>query len=143
MKLSKNFELKEFLASQTATRRGFTEQFNPPQQIIDNLQYLVTNLLQPIRDNFGPLHISSGYRCPRLNSAIGGSSTSDHLLGFAADIDLGDAKNLELLNWIRESKLPFDQLINEFPNKLGQPDWVHISLRPKNNRNQFLTIGAR
>ena len=86
MRLTANFTLNEFLASPTATQRGITEQFNPPQHILDNIR-MVANRLQAIRDRFGVgMSITSGYRCPRLNTAVGGAKASEHLDALGVDI---------------------------------------------------------
>jgi zinc D-Ala-D-Ala carboxypeptidase len=138
MQLSEHFSLHELLASQTATRKGITEQFDPSEQVIENLQYLCINLLEKLRalNNNQPLFISSGYRCPRLNRAVGGVKKSQHLLGRAADIDFGTkAKNAEFFNRIKDSDLVFDQLLNEYDFA-----WVHISLKKEENRKQVLSI---
>ncbi len=92
-RLSKNFTLNEFLRSSTAERDDeiAEEQFNPPENIVANLAYLCGTTLQPIRDVLGvPLRIISGYRYPSLNSKIGGSKSSQHMHGQAADVQLPD-----------------------------------------------------
>ena len=89
--LSKNFTLNEFLRSETAERdeRLRREQQRPPEHIVANLQYLVDAALQPIRSDMGfPIRITSGYRCPTVNKLVGGSGTSQHCLGEAADCQL-------------------------------------------------------
>lgn len=141
MKLSTNFELEEFLQSQTAIRKGIKEQFTPSQDVIDNLKDVCVNILEPIRNWLkSPVKISSGYRCEKLNKSIGGAKNSQHTTGEAVDIDLGRSKNLELLNWIK-GNLEFDQLLNEYPNEKGEPSWVHVSFTTKRkNRKQFLVI---
>ena len=100
MRLSGNFSLDEFLVSQTAERKGgeiLQHQMNPPQQVIDNMQYLVDETVQPLRTLLGvPMKISSGYRCEELNTAIGGSNRSQHAHGQAADIILSDRMIYEL-----------------------------------------------
>ncbi|UCC79175.1 MAG: hypothetical protein JSW64_13005 [Candidatus Zixiibacteriota bacterium] len=91
MPLSKNFTLGEFLRSGTAERIPAlkSEQENPPQNIVENLKYLVEKTLQPVRDEIGaPIRINSGYRCPSVNKLVGGSSTSQHCLGEAADCEI-------------------------------------------------------
>jgi hypothetical protein len=126
MKLSPHFSLAEFTKSQTATRRSIDN--TPSLNAIDNLQLLVDNVLQPVRLNFGrPVTVSSGYRSPELNVAIGGSATSDHCLGMAADIEIVGLDNKVLAQWIRENT-KFTQLILEFYTD-GVPDsgWVHVS----------------
>jgi hypothetical protein len=126
MKLSPHFSLAEFTKSQTAVRRGIDN--TPSLATVDNLQLLVDNVLQPVRLNFGrPVTISSGYRSPELNVAIGGSATSDHCLGMAADIEIVGVDNKVLAQWIRQNT-KFTQLILEFYTD-GAPDsgWVHVS----------------
>jgi len=136
MKLSKNFTLAEMLESQTARRHGIDEQFMPPAKVVDNLQALVKNILQPLRDKVGPISVSSGYRCKRVNTIIKGAASSQHLTGQAADIK--GANNKALFDAIIEMKLPFDQLIWEFGTK-ANPAWVHVSFGPR-NRRQVLYI---
>lgn len=137
MKLSPNFTLAEMLASQTATRKGITEQFNPPAAVIANLKFVANNLLEPVRAKIGPLKISSGYRSPLTNKSVGGAKNSQHLTGEAVDIDLGSiAANKQLFDFIRKSGLEFDQLINEY-----NFSWVHVSLKREGNRKQVLVIG--
>lgn len=80
MQLTKNFTLAEMLRSQTATRNNIKEQFNPPKSVIDNLTLLCENVLQPLRDNIcKAISVSSGYRNPKVNKAIGGATNSQHL----------------------------------------------------------------
>lgn len=91
MPLSKNFTLRELLRSNTAERdeKLKQEQENPPPEIIENLRYLVETALQPIRNSFGfPIRINSGYRSPLVNKLVGGSATSQHCRGEAADCEL-------------------------------------------------------
>jgi len=134
IKLSKNFWLYEMLESQTARRYEFEEQYEPTEKIIDNLKALCENILQPLRDDLKTsISVSSGYRCQRLNTAIGGASKSQHLTAHAADIQCFQIGNEELLKRIAKLKLPFDQMINEFNYA-----WVHISYDPSKNRRQIL-----
>lgn len=135
MNLSKNFTLSELLQSQTATRKNIEEQFQPSQTVVENLKKLCEHILQPLRDHIGKsIRVTSGYRCKRLNKAIGGSLTSQHSEGKAVDIEVDGFTNEELFNFIVNLKLPFDQLINEFA-----PDgWIHISYDDKRNRREKL-----
>ena len=139
MKITENFTLEELTKSATATRLGIdntpnTEQFN-------NLKALCVNVLQPIREAYGkPIKVSSGFRCEKLNKAVGGSATSEHRYGMAADIhSLSDTllDNMELWRVIRSLDLDFGQLIWEYGSNVG-PDWIHISYNPKRNRKQIL-----
>lgn len=137
-KLSTHFTLHELVASQTAKRKNIEEQFSPPEEIIGNLKFLAVNLLEKLRvlnDN-KPLFINSGYRCPRLNKAVGGVSNSQHLQGQAVDIDFTSKKaNKEFFNKVKASDVVFDQLLNEFDFS-----WVHISFKKEGNRHQVINI---
>ena len=135
MQLSKNFSLAEMTKSVTAKRLGIDN--TPNEQQIEYLRELCANVLQPLRDELGPILITSGLRVPELNKAVGGSGTSQHcaLNGAAADIDM-DAKNTEVFNYIKDN-LVFDQLIWEFGSK-ECPDWVHVSYNYGKNRGQIL-----
>jgi zinc D-Ala-D-Ala carboxypeptidase len=138
MKLTQNFSLSELTRSQTATRRGIDNQPNDEQ--LANLVALCENVLQPIRDHFGkPLRISSGLRVPELNAAIGGSTTSDHTRGCAADIEVPPVDNLELARWIEGSGLAFRQLILEYYDGTPDSGWIHVSYDPADNKRQVLT----
>ena len=134
MKLSKNFALSEITHSNTAKRLGIENE--PTETHLQNMQHLVDNLLQPLRDAIGPIRVSSGYRNPELNRAIGGSRSSQHCKGEALDLQfwqMGEMNNKVIYDWILQSGLEFDQMINEFDFA-----WVHISLKKKGNRNQVL-----
>jgi len=113
------------------------EQYTPSQAVIENLRKLAVNILQPLRNHLKkPIRVTSGFRCRRLNSMIGGARKSQHIEGKAADIEVDGMTNQELMKIIIDLKLPFDQLINEF-----EPDgWIHISFDDKRNRKQILTI---
>ena len=100
------------------------------------MQRLILNIIQPMRDELGPIRITSGYRSPSLNRAIGGSSKSQHCKGEALDLqfwEMGQMNNKAIYNWILESDLEFDQMIDEFNFA-----WIHLSLKEKNNRKQVL-----
>jgi len=133
MELSENFTLEEMIDSQSAVRLGYDEQFSPPDSVKENLKALAVNVLQPIRNTLGkPIHTSSGYRCLRVNKAIGGAETSQHVKGQAADIT-SDMPVEELYILIKHSGIVFDQLIQEFGH------WCHISYNPFGvNRQQCL-----
>lgn len=135
MNLTKNFTLEELLASDYATRHDIKEQFNPAKKIIENLESLSENILQPLREEVGSIIISSGYRCDAVNKGIGGALLSQHSLGQAADIKYTHG-NYWLFNKIIEMNLPFDQLIWEFGTD-KEPEWVHVSYSDK-NRKQVL-----
>ena len=136
MQLSKNFHLREFTKSITATRNDISNE--PTNNHILNLKSLCVNVLQPLRDKIGkPIRISSGYRSPALNKFIGGSSRSQHCQGRAVDIEIminGVECNEELWNILYNSSLiDYDQLINEF-----DLSWIHISYHDNGNRNEAL-----
>ena len=140
MKLSKNLDLKECLRSNTARRLGID---NTPHDdsVIANLKTIAENVFQPCRDHFGvPIYVSSGYRCPDLNRAIGGAKRSQHMEGRALDLDcdvFGRISNAELFNYIREN-LEFDQIVWEFGTD-DNPDWVHVSyVSDTDNRKRCL-----
>jgi len=128
MKLSKNLSLKEVTKSNTAIKKGISN--NPTHEHLDNLVKLAANIFQPIREAFGvPIGISSGYRSIQLNDIIGGSGSSQHCKGEALDLDadiFGGCTNEEIFFFIRDN-LEFDQLIGEFPNEDGEYKWVHVS----------------
>jgi hypothetical protein len=134
MKLSNSFNLIEFTSSETASRRGIDN--TPSIAVIENLRLLCENVLQPLRDKYGKsINITSGYRSPKLNKAIGGSSTSSHCFGQAADIQVDKKDYLKV--WEILKTLPFDQIIWEFGTE-SAPDWIHVSFVEGKNRGQKL-----
>lgn len=134
MKLSKNLSLKEATRSQTATRKGISNE--PTIEHMTNLKRIAQKVFQPARDFFGvPIRVSSGYRSPELNKAIGGSSRSQHSKGEALDLIIED-RNMELFFYIK-NHLEFDQLIWEFGTDT-EPDWVHVSYSEGKNRGEVL-----
>lgn len=133
MQLSKNFTLAELTKTQVRN-----EDNTPDEQVIHNLQQLAMNVLQPIRDEFGAVLVSSGFRSVAVNKAIGGSVVSDHCKGMAADIEVLGMPNRGLAEWIA-ANLKFTQLILEFPGDNPSDGWVHISYNPSNLKNQILT----
>jgi zinc D-Ala-D-Ala carboxypeptidase len=104
----------------TDHREFLEEQDKAPAQVCANLVRLATDLLEPARALVGPLHVNSGYRCPALNAAIGGSKTSAHMDGLAADVFPLEMDLREAYERLAQSGLPFDQLIFEFGR------WIHI-----------------
>lgn len=141
MKLSNNFTLEELIKSETAIRRGINN--TPSASVVENLQQLVTNVLQPVRDRFGPIVITSGYRSAQLNVAIGGSATSDHVLGMAADVEVIGLDNKVLAQYI-QNNFKFTQLILEFYTE-GDPHsgWVHVSYDKDDLKQEVLTAVKR
>ena len=138
MKLSNNFSLNEMTKSQTATRKGISN--NPSEDHMNNLKELCVNVLQRVRDHFGRVvSVSSGYRSPELCEAIGSSKTSQHAKGQAADFEIFDVSNQELVIWI-DKNLDYDQMILEFWKGPDEPNsgWVHCSYKGEGNRKQLL-----
>ena len=137
MNLSKHFTLDEMLKSPTAQRLGIDNTPNAEQ--LENLRDLVEFVLEPLRIHYGrPIIVTSGFRCAKLNKAVGGSATSQHVKGEAVDIrSVSDRRddNKELFDMIREMGLPFDQLINEYDY-----DWVHVSYSPRNRRQVLRAV---
>lgn len=138
MQLSKNFTLREFLVSQTASRHGFKEQYSPSDNIVNHLKELSVTAMQPIRDEFGVINVTSGYRCLRVNRAIGSNDGSDHVRGYAADFISHVHSEVTMAKWIQKN-INYDQLILEF-GTLRSPSWIHLSVNPR-MRNQILHIG--
>lgn len=132
----KYFTLNELTKSATAKRLHIDN--TPNVEIKQNLTALVDNILDPLREAWGkPIIVSSGYRCPTLNKAVGGVKNSQHTLGQAADIHtVSDTveDNKKLYQLIRELDLPVDQCINEY-----NYNWVHVSYSQK-NRRQYLSV---
>lgn len=127
MKLSKNLSLAEVTKSTTAKRLGIDN--TPDEWTIENLKQIAINVFQPLREALGcSIYVSSGYRSVELNTAIGGSTRSQHVEGRALDLDadvFGGCTNSQIFNWIKEN-VEFDQLIWEFGDD-DNPDWVHVS----------------
>ena len=139
IQISDNFNLKELVHSNTADAEGIHEQYEPELDVIDNLTALVNKVLQLLRDLYGkPIHVNCGYRCTRLNAAVGGVKTSQHLYGQAADCSCEN--NKELIEVLMKSDIDFDQCISE-KGSAERPAWVHISYKKVGtNRKQFLRI---
>lgn len=138
MNLSPNFTLSEMTKSETALRHGMEN--TPNQEQISNMQALAVKVLQPIRDHYKRgVKVNSGFRHPDVNAAVGGSRTSDHTRGMAADIEIPGVANAELAAWIQQN-LDYTQLILEFYTP-GVPDsgWVHVSYDPANLKKQVMT----
>jgi|TARA_A100001391_G_scaffold47694_1_gene28439 hypothetical protein len=135
MKLSLNFSLKELTASQTAERKGIDN--TPTEEHIENLKLLCENILQPTRDEWGIISVSSGYRSPELCLAIGSSERSQHAKGQAADFECHRVDNKMLFEWIT-NELDYDQAILEFYNGTPDSGWIHVSYNKDGNRKQKL-----
>lgn len=142
MKLSKNLTLREAITSQTAERRGLN---NMPSKSTINVMILTAEkVFQPVRDHFGkPIRVSSFYRSPAVNKAVGGSANSQHCTGEAIDMQgTNGLTNAEIFYWIKNN-LDFDQLIWEYGNST-EPAWVHVSYTARRkNRKQVFAIGVK
>ena len=134
--ISKHISLDEATESATALRLGIKNE--PNEKVLEAMKHVAENLFEPIREWYGkPITVSSFYRCPELNKAVNGSKTSGHVLGNSIDITVGTkAENKKIFEFIKESKLDFDQVILEYGGV-----WVHISLKKEKNRKQILYIG--
>ncbi len=135
MQLTKNFTYEEFYASDTALKKNINN--TPPTSAVVNIVRLADNCMQKIRNHFGvAVIITSGYRCPRLNSAVGGAAKSQHTTGEACDFVVKGVSIEKVIAWCR-GNLEFDQLINE----KGQ--WVHISFSSTKNRREVLKFDGK
>ena len=142
MNLTRNFTLSELIKSDTAIRKGINN--NPNAGQIEKLKLLCENILQPVRDRFGRVTVTSGYRSPELCLAINSSINSQHTKGEAADFECPGVDNAEVAEWIHR-ELPYDQLILEY-YKSGDPSsgWVHCSYKDKgSNRHECLTFNGK
>ena len=131
----KYFTIEELTRSDTAKVKGIEN--TPTQEAKEKLVTLIENVLNPLREMYGkPITVNSGYRCPKLNAAVGGAKNSHHMRGEAADITAGSKEeNRKVFELIRDN-LPFDQLINE-----SDYSWVHVSyVSPEKNRKQTLNL---
>ena len=139
-KISDHVSYKEGVRSNTATRLDIDNM--PSDYELSNMGILADNLFEPLRRWVaGPIKINSFYRSPGLNTAIGGSNSSQHCQGRAMDIDdtFGHKTNAEMFNYIKEN-LNFDQIIWEFGDDKN-PDWVHVSyVSESENRGRALLV---
>lgn len=130
----KYFDLTELTHSDTAIAKKIDN--TPTEEVKKNLENLVKYVLDPLRQMYGkPIYVNSGYRSEALNKAVGGSKTSQHVLGMAADIDTRTRKGNEELFDLIAKNLSFDQLIDE-----KDYSWIHVSFDPKRLRNQILHL---
>ena len=136
MKLTRNFSLSELIKSDTAIRLGIDN--NPNADQIEKLKALCENILQPVRDHFGRVTVTSCFRSPELCLKIGSSLNSQHTKAEAADFEVIGTDNAELFDWIKANLTP-DQLILEFYTP-GEPNsgWIHSSWVADQPRASFL-----
>ena len=136
MELSRNFTLQELIKSDTAVRLDINN--NPNAGQIEKLKALCENILQPVRDHFGRVKVTSGFRSEQLCLKIGSSINSQHAKAEAADFECIGVDNAELADWIHKN-LPYDQLILEFYTP-GEPNsgWIHCSWIPEGRRASYL-----
>lgn len=135
MQITKDFTIEEMTSSPTA--RGLSISNRPSSEAVARLKALCREILQPLRDAMGePIIITSGYRSPELNRAVGGSPTSQHTRGEAVDIKIKSGDNARAFYYILDH-LPFDQLIWEWGDD-RQPRWVHVSFTMRGGRRQAL-----
>lgn len=130
--LSEHFTLQEMEFSATAARKGIKNKAS--KAVIENLTKLCTDLLEPIRKQFGPITVISGYRSVEANKAVGGVSNSQHIIGQACDFQTFDDHELYgIYDWIVKNKdLKYDQVIFEFGS------WIHISWKDKPRRENLI-----
>lgn len=138
MQLTNNFSLAEMVKSETALRHDMDN--TPSEAEIASLRLLCEKILQPVREHYGKgVKVNSGFRHPDVNAKVGGSKTSDHCKGQAADIEIPGVANADLALHIVDT-YEFTQVILEFYTP-GVPDsgWVHVSYDPANLKGQVLT----
>ena len=139
MQLSTHFDLSEFTKSSTAQARHIDNTPNSVQ--IENLRFLCTQVLEPLREKLGTIVISSGFRSPALNNAVGGVKNSQHMTGEACDIHLpSTAVGQQYFGFLKTLPV-FDQLIWERSNPRSSTYWIHVSVRRNgNNRRQVIPL---
>ena len=141
--ISKHISYREGVYSITATRLGIDN--TPDDDQLSNMEKIADEVFEPLREWVGgPIKINSFFRSPKLNTAIGGSTKSQHCKGQAIDIDdtFHKTTNAEMYHYIKEH-IDFDQLIWEFGDD-DNPDWVHVSyVSPDENRNRCLRASRK
>jgi hypothetical protein len=146
--MGKYFTIKELTnTSVQADNTPNEEQLNNLEQVIDVMDAVREEWTKVCeQNNWGnpAIKVNSGFRSKAVNDAVGGSKTSEHMLGYAVDIKPVNMKNLEFFNFIKnyllDNKIPFSQLLNEYPIN-GVPSWIHLSINGlKGHRNEIKTI---
>lgn len=138
VQLSKNFTWEEFKYSSTAEAKKISNNPSEEDKIVRNAKALCEKVLQPLRDAYGPITISSGFSCPTLALLLGRKVTSQHCLGEAADIVSSKVPNFTLFKFIRQN-LVYDQLIYEVRKRKDGSlyDWVHVSYKARGNNRMM------
>lgn len=138
--ISAHITYAEATKSQTALRLGIDN--TPTAEVLKRMRLVAETIFEPIRLHFGiPIAVSSFYRSPELNKAMGGAKTSQHVTGEAIDIDadvFGGLTNMQIFNYVLKN-LPFDQLIHEYGTK-KIPAWIHVSYKATGNRRQVIYL---
>lgn len=142
MKLTNNFALREVEYSHMAVFLGINN--SATQDVISNARKFAQLVLQPVREKIGmPFDVSSWYRSPALNKAVGGSVTSSHLTGMAVDFTIRGMTAQEtfdaVLVALKDMRIQFDQLLLEHNTKTGAR-WVHLGWRKRGNRNEHFSL---
>jgi len=132
MLLTEHFRLSEFTRSGVAIRLGIDNKASAA--VAENLRQLCIHVLEPLRRRFGVLRITSGYRCKKLNRAVGGTARSRHLTGNAADLHISSVEVGDKMFDFALQNLDFDELLFEH-NKNRGTRWLHVSYMP-NGRNR-------
>ena len=134
MNISAHISYSEATKSQTAIRKGIDN--TPSPFVLERMKLVAERVFEPLREHFGiPIAVTSFYRSPKLNRAIGGVKSSQHVTGEAMDIDghiFGGVTNREIFEWVKNN-LEYDQVIWEYGDE-SEPAWVHVSYREWNNR---------
>lgn len=140
--LTKHFTLAEMIVSPTAKRLGLSNV--PTPEHIENMRYCCEMILEPVREHFGkPVRINSSYRSPRVNQAVGGSKTSQHVNGQAIDFEIMGVDNRVLADWIGDN-LEFDQVILEFYTAGDKNSgWVHASIKKGGGNRKVRMIASK
>jgi len=134
MKITEHFSLSEMERSETATRHGIENHI--PDELMPNVRR-VADALETIRAHYGaPIHVTSCYRSPEVNKAVGGSQTSAHRFASAADFEVQGVPNIEVCRAIPQLIPDFDQVIYEF----GPSGWVHLGFAKEPRRQQLSAV---
>lgn len=132
----KYFSLSEIIRSDTARRLGIDN--TPSDKIKNNLTLFIEKVLDPIREDWGsPITVSSGYRCPMLNKAVGGAANSGHQYGYCADLQVkGDLRKFSnfVIEWMKKHKMDFDELLYE---SSGGVTWLHFCWIGKDGKQRM------